>query len=337
MMLRRIAVLSRMFIPILALAAPVASQARRFVDLPLDSQSALWVRGHEGDTLLADPNRVAVVGSMLVLTDPVGPSVTALDTGNGRVLWRYARRGTGPGEMREPAMVVPFGPGLLVADNQTRRFYVLDTRGRFVREAAVPKGHFVAGLCPIRSGMVVMHYAALQGSRLALIEVDSGRQRDLPALFPGPARDPNEGVFDLSAAGNNQCIATRKTASGMVVFAVDGAARRGEFVERIRQRPYVPVAQIRDTSQLPIPFSLSSATSGNRVYVWFGGSTSCRFRCIDVYSLQSLDYLYTIRFTGRLGINLRHVAISDGRIYLLGMREDVPVVAAYRLPSPPSL
>ncbi len=249
-------------------------------DLPLDANHALWLRTDENDTTLVDPNRITVVNGQLIVLDARNTSLVALSPRDGKTIWRYEKRGAGPGEMKLPSFVTALGTDLLVADNDTRRFYVLSAQGKFVREMPVPNGLFVAGLCAVSPSTVVMHYAAMNGPQLMTVDLVSGRTSVIPEQFTPAPDNPNATIYDLAGAGSNGCVASRKSAPGWSLFKAGAPSRTVPFVETLSQRKYVPYSQIKDTTQLPIPFSLDVAVDGASLFVWFGGKTSCAFRCV---------------------------------------------------------
>ena len=78
---------------------PAAAAAQRVtVDMKIASLRPLWIRRNADDTTLLRPNLLLVRDGRIFLTDPAGPAVIALDAATGKTLWRYARRGSGPGE-----------------------------------------------------------------------------------------------------------------------------------------------------------------------------------------------------------------------------------------------
>ncbi|MES2306142.1 MAG: PQQ-binding-like beta-propeller repeat protein [Gemmatimonadota bacterium] len=320
---------------LLALAAWVqgAIAQRTVRDLTLSDKSMLWIRGSETDTTILDPNRMLVSNGRIFLTDPQGPAVVGLDARTGRTIWRYSKRGSGPGEFRAPALASWHPQGVVVADNDTHRLYLFSTDGALAAEQAVPMGQFVAGLCSFANGDVLLYVPAPPSSALITVRLGSRVTNRFP--FPFDPSSPNlmAHALDLASVPANKygCVASKKTEDGIATLNPESSPVVGKFVERLEQRAYKPPAQIRDTSDIPIPFSLRTGFDGTSAYVWFGGK-SCASRCIDFYSMPALRYSYSLRIQGKTGIGIRDLAIDGRVLYLLGSRDGFPVLAAFTIP-----
>ena len=314
-------------------AAPVHAQ-RRTTDLTLARQRPLWIRLDPEGTAIGSPNWVLVRNGRVFLTDYDGPAVLALDARTGATLWRYAREGNGPGEFRHPGSVFWHPRGVVAVDNSTRRLYLFSVDGRLLAEQGVPHGLFIGGGCSLDDGSMILDAAVMGGP--SLFRAAFGQEAPEIVRFPfdTAGAHPMHRVLALaSASARADCFAARKLTAGMTVLSKAGAASPRSFIESPTERPFKDPSAIRDTSDLPIQFALRAGVTGDTAFVWFGG-TRCHSRCIDFYSLPDLAYLHTIRLDGRTGINMHNLDIEGDLVVMLGSRDDVPLVAAYRLPRP---
>ena len=318
----------------LAGPAPLLAQ-RKITDFTVAKQRPLWVRLDPDGTTIGSPNWVLVRDGRVYLTDFDGPAVLALDARTGSTLWRYSREGSGPGEFRHPGFVFWHPRGVGVVDNHTRRIYLLSPEGRLLAEQGVPNGLFVGNACSLDDESVVLDAAVFAGPSLFRTRFGQpGSETTIRFPFDTVRIHPNHRAMALaSAPGGPGCFGARKLTQGMTLLSQAGPAAPRPFIESPRERPFKDPSQIRDTSDLPIQFALRAGVSGSTAFVWFGGS-KCSERCIDFYSLPDLRYLHTIRLRGRTGINMHNLDIEGDLIVMLGSRDDVPLVAAYRLPSP---
>lgn len=316
------------------LLAPALPGQRRIVDAELP-QSRLWQIGEgRDDTAIVAPNRITLIDGQLVLTDPQGPAVFAVDPGSGKTLWRYAHKGRGPGEMLQPVIAAWHPRGILVADNRTARLYLLSHQGKLLSEEGVPHGLFVSSMCSEADGAVVLNYATMSGTSLLTTRVGSRTATDIPFPFPPITGDLNPSLgyaIDLVSVSGGGCFGARKAAPGMLWIGPRDSVHTGSYVERLHQRATRPPAQMRDTSDLPIPFSLDVGSFDGVVYVWFGGTT-CANRCIDFYDPKTLRYLETVRISGHTGIAIYDLTVENDRLYVAGASEHGPAIAAYRFP-----
>lgn len=313
--------------------ARVARAQRATTDLTLSDKSMLWMRGSETDTTIVDPNRILVSNGRIYVTDPKGAAVLALDARTGKTLWRYSKRGSGPGELRSPALSSWHPGGVVIADNDNHRLYLFSTDGKLSAEQPVPLGQFVAGLCSFSSGDVLLYSPAPPNSATITFRFGSQATKQFPFPFDPSAPNLIAHALDLTSipGGRYGCIASKKTGDGIAALSPGIPSVTGSFVERLQQRPFKAPSEVRDTSDIPIPFSLRSGFDGTSAYVWFGGK-SCAARCVDFYSMPTLRYTYTLRIIGKTGIGVRDLAIDGRTLYLLGGRDGVPVVAAFTIP-----
>ena len=306
---------------------------RRTTDFSPAREKPLWSRSDPDGTTIGTPNWVLVSDGRVYLTDYSGPAVVALDGRSGAVLWRYAKEGTGPGEFRHPGIVFWHPRGAAVIDNDTGRLYLFSPDGALLAEQGVPRGLFFANGCSLADGSMILSAAAFTGPSLFLASF--GQTAATPFRFPFDTTrlHPNYRIMELASASDGAaCFAARKLTGGMAMLSRAGPGAPRPFIESPKERPFKDPNLIRDTMDLPVPFALRAGATGGAAWVWFGG-TKCHSKCIDYYSLPDLRYLHTIRL-GRTGIGMHNFDIDGDLIVMLGSRDDVPLVAAYRLPRP---
>ena len=306
---------------------------RRMADFSPAQEKPLWTRSDLDGTTIGNPNWIALREGRVYLTDFDGPAVVALDGRSGSVLWRYSKEGSGPGEFRHPGVVFRHPRGIAVIDNSTARVYLFSPEGSLLAEQGLPGGLFIGNGCSLADGSMILSAAAFMGPSLFLATI--GQPAALPLRFPfDTARlHPNHRIMELASTPDGAaCFAARKLTGGMAMLSKGGPGAPRPFIESPKERPFKDPTQIRDTMDLPVPFALRAGATGNAGWVWFGG-TKCVSQCIDFYSLPDLRYLHTIRL-GRTGLGMHNFDIDGDLIVMLGSRDDVPLVAAYRLPRP---
>ncbi|MBK7595525.1 MAG: hypothetical protein IPJ11_09840 [Gemmatimonadetes bacterium] len=313
-----------------------AQGIRKLGDVVVALKSARWVVEDSLGQDLVNPNLLSIVRNVVIVTDPSGPAVVAYDLASGKRLWRYSKKGRGPGEMWEPGMAAWHPKGIVIVDNGARRLTVLDMKGRFVSAQPVPMGQFVTAVCVRPNGDALLNVPGREEDAMVLLPANGSRERRYGVLFPPGSQNPlgTGGAVDLVQTGgkSSKCIAARKMDEGLAALDVDSVVRRGRFIESVRQRPFKSYAEVKDTSELPIPFSLHAGYDGREVYVWFGGK-SCARRCIDFYDPATLAYRRSYRLIGRTGISLLDLAIVGQTIVALGTRDGTPIVVAFPITS----
>ena len=319
----------------LSLASATALPAqRRHTDFAVSEQQPLWTRLDADGTTIGSPNWVLVRGGRVFLTDFDGPAVVALDARTGATLWRYSKAGEGPGEFRHPAIVFWHPRGAAVIDNHTRRIYLFSADGRLLAEQGVPRGLNIGNACSLADGSMVLSATVMAGPSLFRVAFGRERAETVRLPFDTAGMHPYHAAMELApTTDGTACLGARKLTAGMALLPTAGPAVPHAFVESPAQRPFKAPSEIRDTADLPIPFALRAGVTGSTVFVWFGG-IQCRNRCIDFYSLPDLRYLHTIRIEGRTGLGMHNLDIDGDLVVMLGSRDDVPMVAAYRLPRP---
>lgn len=312
--------------------------SRVYADLAIGDARPIWIRSDKADTTLIFPNRSLLAHNRVFVTDPGGPAVSALDAATGATEWRYARQGSGPGELKSPQLLAWHPDGLVVADNENRRLYLFDIAGHLLHETKAPHGLGITAMCSFSDGRVLVNVAVMTGTSLYVTDFVGSDPEPLALPFDTASGSPLDRAVDLASAAPSDvdgCVGTRKTNRGMALLRETGPPVLADYVETVVQRPYKPPQLLNDTTDLPIPFSRRAGVTDGHVWVWFGGE-SCASRCIDFYRLPGLRYEYSLRLTGRkTGLGLYDLAIANNRMVVLGSRDGAPLIAMYRLPASP--
>lgn len=296
-------------------------------------QTPLWLRTETTDTTFVDPNQVLLAGGRVYLTDPKGPAVVALDARSGATLWRYSKKGRGPGELEFPGMVFSDPRGIIVFDLGNRRLNLFSPEGALLEEMPVPGGFFLNSLCATDEKSFILNAAVMAGPSLFSGSFGSSRTTGLKFPFVTDGSSPLETALVLAPVPHRPgtCVAARRSDDGLALMTRAGAGPVVPFVERVVQRPFKPPQQMTDTTDLPIPFAKRVWATADEVLVWFGGRT-CHGRCIDIYSLPDLKYEHSIEMAGSTGLAVIDVGIADDVIVMLGSRNGSPAVAAFAWP-----
>ncbi len=329
------------WVSILAIAAVPFSNAdaqRKITDFSLASQPPIWTRSGSADTTLIDAASLLIVAGRVYLIDPAAPAVSALDARSGSTLWRYSRKGHGPGEMLQPALLSWHPRGIVVVDRGTARLYLFSVDGKLLAEQGVPGGVFVGGLCSLNDGTIILSFATFSGSPLMSTRIGSNVAKKVAFPFQRTARNPSDFVLDLTSttpAGNTGCVASRKANDGIAMTSVGDVAPAMPYIERLDPGPSKQMGQTHDqpSRPIPIPFSISSGAYAGGVYVWFGGK-ECQNHCIDIYSVPTLKYVQTLRFASRPRFHIQYIAIAENMLVADGISDEgFPFVMAFHLPS----
>ena len=334
----RVAVLLTGALVVHQLTVHAQAGERRIAVLPMEASRVEWLVGGEESELFSNPGRFALLDSLVVVADAREPAITALDVRTGRVVWRQAREGSGPGELRQPSFAAWHPRGVVIADNGTRRLLLYSTAGALLEETPVPGGLFVVGVCGLADGRVVIAHPPAGEFVSMVVELGSTRSRPLPDPLPTARLSLTERHVELTTVRTGGeatgCIAVRTVSDGVAYFGPDQPAITGSYIERRVQRKLIPPMQIRDTSQLPIQFAAGASVWRDRVVVQSGRSPGCRGVCLDLYDLRTLRYRQTIQLRGSLGVQVRSLAVGDGFMIVLGTRDGFPVVLRYPLQLP---
>jgi hypothetical protein len=251
----------------------------------------LWtVWGREQDTTLVYPSRVATEGRLVYVLDAGVPGITALDLSSGTIVWRFARPGRGPGEILVPMSMTPWpGGGVVVADNATRRFTVLDREGRVKREI-VPRLPLLAeDLCVLADSSLLLVGPTPDGmlTRMGL----SGRVLPYPST-PEPARFLPGPRFrgGLLAAAGGRCFLAMLFDSRFYALGVRGVEMTGRTVERYTLGDTAKRAPGRHPQLDETQAAITLSADGQTLDMVFDGLTDVGGRTIDRYDAGSGRY-----------------------------------------------
>ena len=308
-----------------------AADPRRITQVDVNTLTPLWTISGSDDTTLLDPFVMLLDSGRVFLSEPDGPYISALDATSGALLWKYGQKGDGPGEFRRPMYLAWHPDGVLVGDSRSFRLVLVSRDGQFVVETSSPHGLSMASICALRNGTTLSNVVSM-GPDVPLYTKRFGESESPPTTGAMSRFRDMEGVVDLTSlgvAGLDGCLASRKVFDGLAIVGPDGDSILTPYIEHVTQRPLKPPEQIRDTSDIPIPFSLRSGVAGDKAYVIFGGQT-CASRCIDFYDLPSLAYSHSIQFVNMRGY-LSDVAFDGDKMLVLRLLNSTPTLAAYRL------
>lgn len=251
----------------------------------------LWtVGGREQDTTLVYPSRLATDGRLVYVLDAGVPGITALDLPSGTIIWRFSRPGRGPGEILAPmSMALWPGGGIVVADNATRRFTVLDREGRVKREI-VPRLPLLAeDVCVLADSSLLLVGPTPNGmlTRMGI----SGRVLAYPST-PDPALSLPGLRFrgGILAAAGNRCFLAMQFDSRFYTLGVGGVEMKGRTVERYTLGDTAKRAPGRHPQLGETQAAIAASADGQTLDVVFDGLTDVSGRTIDRYDAGSGRY-----------------------------------------------
>lgn len=317
-------------------APPQASMEiqRRFAAARWDT---LWTRGGtEADTSLLYPlGPMAADQNHLYVADAAAFRVVAFRTADGSVAWMAGRRGSGPAEFLSlSALALDPSGTLLVADPQNGRLAALTADGTIVRHAALRDIAYVESLCALPDGSILL--ATMQAdAHVVIIAPDGALVRHVPLPWPDmEARAPLSRQADLASGGTHRsCVLALTLGRGFSIF------KDGRFHEA---HPYVEAfdlpeveesvsrggGTIRREQRLPKRRMAARAVAADSstLAVVFEGETNQAARLIDVYDLDTGQYLHSYVFTRPI----RGLARAGGVYFVLQEHEGYPQVLALR-------
>lgn len=254
-----------------------------------------------------------------------------------RVLWRFGREGSGPGEFREPTDLSCAEDGtVFVADAANARVTVLSPRGRLDtlivlqdppgRVAAAPRGGSV-WLTGASSAHIATRLSLAGGRSLSVAapaEIAALLRLQLEGWI-SPTRDSGV-VIAYRWSSKVQRIA----GDGRVLFSVHGPERidypavRSYAVDERGAARMVRIAAdaLEAVKQLDV--------LGGDVYLLFAGGSKSAGSVVDRLSLESGRYLGSLQ----LPLAPYAFAVSSGRIYVIQL-DPAPAILAFELPSAP--
>ncbi len=327
----------------LSLAGQRPAPARTWLAAPVLERTI----GDDGNVTLYQPTGlVALDGRTVVTFDWSEMQVRAFSVDNGRQLWSFGRKGSGPREFNGGhQMVIDRDGNLSVLDNSSARLTTLSPTGQFVMSTPIPPEK-VGGLLPGRQGearKMVPRDTVTMWSTLA-----PGGILRAGASYPQGVRfsSPVVGEAYLAATATGSMMAFRWSDAIIVMDSTGNVARTIRGPER-REFPGlitvtgtlkdVELDGIRGDAQVTgrkVDKSGGEAThaiaaAGNELYVLYSGTDSVTaLRKIDRFDLRNGNYLGSHLLPHKVaGI----AALGGGRIATVESELE-PVIRIWRLP-----
>ena len=291
----------------------------------------VWVAGgSERDSLLLMPSAMAATAERVYVADLAASRLVALDARDGSLAWTGGRKGAGPGEFRDPrALAATPDGGAVVADIGNARLSFFDRDGALAREVAFPGVGYVASVCPLADGSLLMSTLQRQNPLLHM-EADGTVLARHPLPWPD-LRDAHPMAVTAQLAptpDHGGCVLALTRGRGFAVFR-DGEFRTHPYVESF-DLPEVEMVREGNTMTSTISSHRIAArdvdVAGDTVFVTFAGESPVAGHVVDVYTLADGAY----RFSHRHDRPIQQSARSGGAFLLMHESEGYPaLVAAY--------
>lgn len=290
----------------------------------------LWVRGGpRDDAILAQPLKMAAFGDLLIVLDPGQDGITALRISDGTLVWRYSRRGDGPGELRNPvAMTVMPNGQIAVADASSHRLTVIDSSGRFVH-TSMHQRPSIDALCAIDRDLL-LSFGGMASVGFAIINVRSGKTvREVPSPWRAtPSSDHFVLQGQLSPdSADGDCVFAETIGSRFALFRSGDRLWEAEYIEPIAAATPPRPGRPPDAS------AISTSIRGDTVIVSFDGRTRDRRKLIDFYSRRDGRYLKSV-VTPR---NASWMTRSRDTYFVLHGIDGYPAISALRMRGTPTV
>jgi hypothetical protein len=250
----------------------------------------------ESDTVLVAPAKIASTAQMIAVLDMGARRVVGLDRSTGRHAWTYAKNGSGPAELKEPADIGVDPDGdFYVIDGANGKVVWLGSDGQFIGESTSGEMTSVRSSCMMQDRRLLVFQLSV-GTPIVLISKDGKKvgATNVPwastvSAGPSMSTDPgammselvrtNQGVF--GGNGRQLCAYAGQTSNGLALFS-EGTLRwtRSTQVE-------VPDDSLRASSIS----SISTGIRGDAVLVASIGVGESRGRFIDAYAVNDGAYL----------------------------------------------
>lgn len=291
----------------------------------------LWSRvGNLSDTTFFGPVRIMAHGEQLLVLDQQAPGVVALGLHDGRVAWRYARRGRGPGELMVPrALTIDASDRVVIGDATNRRLTTLDSRGRHLHDIVPQVGLYPYDLCGLNDGGFLV--IGPQPGRITVRLSGSGQilpHTSVSAHLPQGA-DITLGL-GVAARAADLCVIALQRIGRIVGVSSEGIRFDVRTVEPMELADSLLGARGRSPRLSPTGAALAIAADGGTVSIAFDGRSDHFGRVIDEYDASTGRYVRSLiapgPFVGRIvGLARR----GDVYVFLHG-RDGDPAVSAFR-------
>jgi len=284
--------------------------------------------------MMSDIEDAFLDGPRVILLQAADARVTTVDLSTGDVVWRFGRRGAGPGEFAAPiSLFARIGSGVGVVDPRQGRISLIDSSGHLVGsisgELLEKEPHNVCdvgtrGLLAIRLPGLDVARAYVHG---AIVIRDS---LVWPRTLMNTEYVYRQGLFARSR--NGRCV----------VFAM-----RGEFFAEFDSETAKPIRFFRYLDGFDFPKMVeqrgrlvpevfrtsasSAAVSDNVLFVLKGGEGKSSGRIVDAYSIDDGGFLYSFA----LPRSSYKIDVDAGRLMVLEWPDSGSRLDIYQLPTAP--
>lgn len=274
-----------------------------------------------GDTLLL-PRRLAARDGRVYVIDYGDHALKAFSF-SGTLLWRFGRRGEGPGEFAFPVDMEVDEEG---------KIWILD-RGRGVNRIAIisPAGEWI-GTRPLNE--LARDVLPLEKGEYILVTHDPGDNmfvvfdRDDDVVERGVVPDPRiarafytarQTMSSLSAVDHRSWVAPFVLGDLFLVYDRTSVRCQGQFVEggALPQEAY---------QEPPPVWVVAAAMDEKRVYMLAKGETGLALKLLDIYDARDCRYIESIELPGEF----RTMALA-GDVFVFESEDPYPTVLGLRL------
>jgi hypothetical protein len=292
---------------------------------------------------LLHPGCIAASAGIVLVCDLGDLSVKAFSA-EGRLLWRFGRRGQGPGEFLNFTDLKPAADGTFwVADSDNGRVTILSPAGKRVR--LVTFGAPLLRVLPLAGGDFLARVAG-PDRFLGRYDTNGAKLGELPmpdgvGVLPGKSAGSMVATPTFGLIPSGGAVVGFYYLSKLVLLDAGGSVRK--VVETIEPLPVpVPIsADVRVKGEVwhgfrvdrstPIA-ALTIAADSARAYVRYGGTSSARRLLVDTYDVRSGAYVGS----SLLPEPTHQFAMADGVLYAL-VEDPEPAIRAWRwVPAKPA-
>lgn len=246
------------------------------------------------DSDLLNPSIPVVQGDAVTIFDYGDSAVKSFRISDGALLWKFGRRGAGPGEFRGVTDMRADSAGMLwVMDRDNNRITILTTTGTISREIRLETSIWRLALLP---DVGYVGYRGTSGAPYLVRFGPAGERRGdlaVPAWVDQMDGMAKEGW--LTSAGGGVVLGLMRT--GRLIHYSWPSLRPVE-IQAVETAPapreivFKPAANVvgRKLGPDAIMVIRRLSTVGNRLYVHVGGTSSQAGRLIDAYDLTDGRY-----------------------------------------------
>lgn len=292
-------------------AGPVQRQV-----LTAEWDTLLHLGGSADDTLLLLPLRMAATPTGVAVYDMATEQVSYFGL-DGIRRWVFGRQGSGPDEFRRARDLKADGAGrLFVLDPQNLRVTVLDSLGTVVRRVPLRSVGHAERLVILKDGRMI--FLTLNPIHPLVVTDSTGEVLDRLAMpWAGYARLnslQSQGMLGFQP-GSDAWVFGFSYGNGWFAFRGTDPGLTGRFIEHT-PFPGMLTRTEGDARQerlsTPTLAAVGLSVLDSLVYVHFAGRTRMANRAIDLYRLETGDYVGSYRLP-RAAVS---VAVAPDRIYI---------------------